>query len=124
MFSDRRSCSAWLCLFLNLLLLIRQPSVFSVDPKRIADSSSLNKFAPGWAVNLPMSCRVVGDPVEAYAGAHTTALPMTVRAGDDAPVETEVELQMMLTRGDFVKGKPHQGMEGNYFARRVRLKVE
>ena len=95
-----------------------------VDPKRITDSSSLNKFAPGWAVNLPMSCRVVGDPVEAYPGARTTALPMTVRAGDDAPAEAELELQVMLTRGESVKGKPDQGMEGNYFERRVRLKVE
>jgi hypothetical protein len=95
-----------------------------VDPKRITDSSSLNKFAPGWAVNLPMSCRMVGDAVDAYPGAHTTALPMTVRAGDDAPAETELELQVMLTRGESVKGKPDQGMEGNYFERRVRLRVE
>ena len=95
-----------------------------VDPKRIADSSSLNKFAAGWAVNLPMSCRVVGDVVEAYPGAPTTALPMTVRAGDDAPAETEVELQVMLTRGESVKGKPDRGMEGNYFERRVQLRVE
>ena len=51
-----------------------------VDPRRITDASSLNKFAPGWAVNLPMSCRVVGDPADAYPGAHTTVLPMTVRA--------------------------------------------
>lgn len=95
-----------------------------VDPKRVADSTSLNKFAPGWTVNLPMSCRVVGDPVQAYPGDHTTALPMTVRAGDDAPAQTEVELQVMLTRGESVKGKPDQGMEGNYFERKVRLKVE
>jgi hypothetical protein len=95
-----------------------------VDPKRIADTSSLNKFAPGWTVNLPMSCRLVGDAVEAYPGDHTTALPMTLRAGDDAPTETEVELQVMLTRGESVKGKPDQGMEGNYFERKVRLRVE
>lgn len=95
-----------------------------VDPKRVADSTSLNKFAPGWTVNLPMSCRVVGDPAQPYAGDHTTVLPMTVRAGDDAPAETEIELQVMLTRGESVKGKPDQGMEGNYFERKVRLKVE
>lgn len=94
-----------------------------VDPTRIADSSSLNKFAPGWTVNLPMSCRIVGDPVEAYPNAHTTSLPMTLRPGDDA-TEAEIELQVMLTRGESVKGKPDQGMEGNYFERRVRLKVE
>ncbi|MEK7408969.1 MAG: hypothetical protein AAB225_28230 [Acidobacteriota bacterium] len=94
-----------------------------VDPKRIAEAGSLNKFAPGWAVNLPMSCRVVGDPVDAYPGAHVTALPMTVRAGDDA-ADAEVELQVMLTRGDSVKAKPAEGMLGNYFERKVRLKVQ
>lgn len=94
-----------------------------VDPKRIPDPGFLNKFAPGWMVNLPMSCRVVGDAVEAYPGAHLTALPMTVRAGDDA-ADAEIELQVMLTRGDSVKGDAKKGMAGNYFERRVRLKVE
>ncbi len=95
-----------------------------VDPKRVADATSLNKFAPGWAVNLPMSCRVVGDQVDAYPGQPATALPMTVRAGDDAPQEAEIQLQVMLTRGESVKGQPDRGMEGNYFERKVRLKVE
>ena len=65
----------------------------------------------------------VGDVVEAYRGAHTTALPMTVRAGADA-ADAELELQVMLTRGESVKGKADQGMEGNYFERRVRLEVK
>jgi hypothetical protein len=95
-----------------------------VDPDRIADSSSLNKFAPGWSVNLPMSCRVVGDAVELYPGAYTTALPMTLRAGDDAPAESQLELQVMLTRGESVKAKPALGMEGNYFKRLVKLRVQ
>lgn len=95
-----------------------------VDPKRIADPSSLNKFGPGWAVNLPMSCRVVGDALDAYPGTPLTVLPMTVRAGDDAPAEAEIQLQVMLTRGESVKGKPDRGMEGNYFERRVRLKLD
>jgi hypothetical protein len=94
-----------------------------VDPKRIPDAGSLGKFAPGWMVNLPMSCRVVGDAVPAYPGAQLTALPMTVRAGDDA-ADGELELQVMLTRGDSVKGDARKGMAGNYFERRVRLKVE
>lgn len=94
-----------------------------VDPRRIADPISLNKFAPGWMVNLPMSCRIVGDAVEAYAGAQLTSLPMTLRAGDDAS-DAEIELQVMLTRGDSVKGDAKKGMAGNYFERRVRLKVE
>jgi hypothetical protein len=94
-----------------------------VDPKRISDTGSLNKFAPGWMVNLPMSCRVVGDAVDAYPGARLTALPMTLRAGDDAG-DAEIELQVMLTRGDSVKGDAKKGMIGNYFERRVYLKVE
>jgi hypothetical protein len=94
-----------------------------VDPQRITDAGSLNKFAPGWMVNLPMSCRVVGDAVEAYPGAQLTALPMTVRAGDDA-ADAEIELQVMLTRGESIKGDAKKGMTGNYFERRVRLKVE
>lgn len=95
-----------------------------VDPERIADTGSLNKFAPGWSVNLPMSCRVVGDAVELYPGAHTTALPMTLRAGDDAPAESRMQLQVMLTRGESVKGKPALGMEGNYFQRVVKLTIQ
>lgn len=93
-----------------------------VDPDRIGDVSSLGKFAPGWAVNLPMSCRLVGDVSEAYRGAHVTVLPMTVRPGEDARDAT-VELQVMLTKGEAVKGKAKEGMLGNYFERKVRLEV-
>jgi len=93
-----------------------------VDPERIRDASSLGKFAPGWSVNLPMSCRVVGDAVEAYPGAHVTMLAMTVRPGDDA-TDGRVELQVMLTKGESVKGKPREGMIGNYFERTVKLAV-
>ena len=94
-----------------------------IDPERIADTSALSKFAPGWAVNLPMSCRVVGDTVEAYPSARITVLPMTIRPGEDAK-DAEVELQVMLTRGESVKGKAKEGMTGNYFERKLRLKVE
>lgn len=94
-----------------------------VDPARISSPALLNKFAPGWMVNLPMSCRIAGDQVESYRGAHVTALPMTIRAGDDA-TDAEIELQVMLTRGDSLKGDAKKGMAGNYFERRVRLKVE
>jgi len=94
-----------------------------VDPQRVADPTALNKFAPGWMVNLPASCRVVGDQADAYPNAQLTALPMTVRAGDDAS-DTEIELQVMLTRGESAKGDAKRGMTGNYFERRVRLKVE
>ena len=92
-----------------------------VDPKTI-DSSSLSKFAPGWDVNLPMSCRVVGDKWEGYEGAYLTVLPMTVHPSDAAQ-DGELHLQVMLTKGDSVKGKAKEGMIGNYFERRVKLKV-
>src|SRR3990172_9241621 len=54
-----------------------------VDPSQI-ETSALSKFAPGWDVNLPMSCRIVGDRLEGYDGAHLTVLPMTVRPSDAA----------------------------------------
>jgi len=92
-----------------------------VDPKTI-ESSSLSKFAPGWDVNLPGSCRIVGDKLEGYEGAKITILPMSIRAADSAQ-DAEITLQVMLTRGESVKGKPKEGMTGSYFERRVRLKV-
>ncbi|MEK6756994.1 MAG: hypothetical protein AABZ02_12655 [Bacteroidota bacterium] len=92
-----------------------------VDPKTI-ESSSLSKFAPGWDVNLPLSCRIVGDVLEGYEGARLTVLPMTIRPLDAAQ-DAQVILQVMLTRGESVKGKAKEGMIGSYFERIVRLKV-
>ena len=92
-----------------------------MDPKTI-ESTSLSKFASGWDVNLPMSCRIVGDLLEGYEGSKITALPMTVRA-TDAAQDSELTLQVMLTRGESVKGKPKEGMIGSYFERRVILRV-
>jgi hypothetical protein len=92
-----------------------------VDPQRIK-SSSLSKFAPGWSVNLPMACRIVGDKLKGYEGAKITALPMSLQPGDDAQ-DTEIQLQVMLTKGESVKGKAKEGMKGNYFERVIRLKV-
>lgn len=93
-----------------------------VDPARIGDASSLSKFAPGWSVNLPMACRLVGDVSEAYPGSRVTVLPMTIRPGDDAG-DAQIELQVMLTKGESVKGKPREGMISSYFERAVRLVV-
>jgi hypothetical protein len=93
-----------------------------LDPERLADTYALSKFAPGWQVNLPMSCRLVGDKLEAFPGAQLTVLPMTLRAGDDAR-DASLELQVMLTKGESVKGKAKEGMLGNYFRRTIRLKV-
>ncbi len=92
-----------------------------VDPQRIR-SDSLSKYAPGWHVNLPMVCRIVGDKLEGFEGAKITALPMRIKPGDDAQ-DAELQLQVMLTKGESVKGKAKEGMEGNYFWRTVRLIV-
>ncbi len=92
-----------------------------VDSQRIK-SNSLSKFAPGWSVNLPMACRIVGDKLDGYEGAKITALPMSLKPGDDAQV-AELELQIMLTKGESVKGKAKEGMKGNYFKRLIKLKV-
>ena len=93
-----------------------------VDSERIK-SSTLSKFPPGWEVNLPMACRIVGDRLDAYPGVHGTVLPMTVRP-TDAAGDAEVTLQVMLTKGETIKGKPKQGMLGSYLERTLHLKVE
>jgi hypothetical protein len=92
-----------------------------IDQQRIK-SDSISKFAPGWSVNLPMACRIVGDKLEGFEGAKITALPMSIRPGDDAK-DAELQLQVMLTKGESVKGRAKEGMKGNYFERLVRLRV-
>ena len=92
-----------------------------VDPEQIA-TSGLSKFAPGWDVNLPMACRIVGDTLAAYPDAHITVLPMTVRPMDAAR-NSNLELQVMLTQAESVKGKAKEGLVSNYFVRTVNLKV-
>jgi len=92
-----------------------------VDPTTLA-TRALSKFAPGWDVNLPMSCRVVGDVVPEHAGAAVTALPMTIRPGDAAR-DAELELQVMLTGGESGKGQPDAWLNSNYLVREVILKV-
>lgn len=92
-----------------------------VDPQQIA-TSELSKFAPGWDVNPPMACRIVGDKLNPYPDAHITVLPMTVRPMDAAR-NAVLELQVMLTKGESVKGKAKEGLVSNYFVRTVNLKV-
>jgi hypothetical protein len=92
-----------------------------VHPERIR-TSALSKFAPGWDVNLPMACRIVGDELKGYEGSHLTALPMTIRP-TDAAEDDELELQVMITRGESVKGAPDAGLESNYLVRKVSLRV-
>jgi hypothetical protein len=92
-----------------------------VDPAQL-ETGALSKFAPGWDVNLPMSCRIVGDMVPEFPGAAVTALPMTVRPGDAAR-DAELELQVMLTSGGPGKGKPDEWLRANYLARKLFLVV-
>ncbi len=92
-----------------------------IDPTTI-ESSSLSKFAPGWDINLQLACRVVGDPLNGYRNSVLTVLPMTIRPSDAAR-NAHVVLQAMLTGGESVKGKPKEGMIGNYFQRDVTLQV-
>ncbi|MEW6456088.1 MAG: hypothetical protein AB1410_05155 [Acidobacteriota bacterium] len=92
-----------------------------VDPNTI-ETTSLSKFSPGWDVNLPMGCRIVGDEFEGLEGAKVSVLPMSIRPTDSAQ-DSELILQVMLTKGESVKAKPGEGMMGNYFERKVRLKV-
>ena len=86
-------------------------------------TSALSKFLPGWEVNLPMACRIVGDKLDSYPDAHGTVLPMTVRP-TDAASDGVVTLQVMLTSGETVKGKAKQGMQGSFFERTFHLKIE
>lgn len=92
-----------------------------VDTSKIG-SASLTTFPNGWEVNLPMACRLVGDKSELYPDADITVLPMTLLPGT-AAVEGSVLLQVMLTKGDAVKGKAKEGMIGSYFQRALVLKV-
>lgn len=86
------------------------------------ETDALSKFAAGWAVNLPLGCRVVGDSLAGYEGISITSAAMTVEPGDDA-ADAEVVLQVMLTKGEPTKGNPNEGMFANYFERIVVLKV-
>lgn len=84
---------------------------------------SLSKFAPDWDVNLPMSCRLVGDKLPGYEDAEITSLPMTIQPLGNAK-NVELQLQVMLTKGESVKGKAKEGMLGNYFEKKVILKIK
>lgn len=93
-----------------------------IDPQTIG-THSLSKFAPDWDVNLPMACRVVGDKLLGFEDASITSLPMTIQPLNNAK-NAELKLQVMLTKGESVKGKAQEGMSGNYFERKVKLVVK
>jgi hypothetical protein len=92
-----------------------------VDPEMIS-ASALSCFAPGWNVNLPMACRVMGDKWDESIDADFTVLPMSVRP-TDAARDASLELQVMVTMGESVKGKAKEGLIANYFERKVTLMV-
>ncbi|MBI5731253.1 MAG: hypothetical protein HY963_08955 [Ignavibacteriales bacterium] len=92
-----------------------------VDSSMIG-TNSISKFVPGWAVNLQMACRLIGDKLKGFENAEITALPMTVQPLYDA-IDGELILQGMITKGESVKGNAKIGMLGNYFERKVILKV-
>lgn len=92
-----------------------------VDPTQL-ETGALSKFAPGWDVNLPMACRIVGDEIPEYPDAAITALPMKIRPGDAAR-DAELELQVMLTTGESTKGNPDTWLESNYLIRKLTLRV-
>jgi hypothetical protein len=92
-----------------------------VDSSMIG-TNSISKFVPGWAVNLQMACRLIGDKLKGFENAEITALPMTVQPLYDA-IDGELILQGMITKGESVKGNAKIGMLGNYFERKVILKI-
>jgi hypothetical protein len=93
-----------------------------IDPAAIG-APALSKFAANWDVNLPMSCRIVGDKLPGYEDADITSLPMTVQPLSNA-TDTDIQLQVMLTKGESVKGNAKEGMIGNYFEKKVFLKIK
>ncbi|MGE0587075.1 MAG: hypothetical protein AB7O48_00765 [Cyclobacteriaceae bacterium] len=93
-----------------------------IDPTTIG-TPSLSKFAPNWDVNLPLSCRIVGDKLDGYENADITSLPMIIQPLGSAK-NTELQLQIMLTKGESIKGNAQEGTLGNYFERKVFLKIK
>ena len=92
-----------------------------VDPDRI-EGNSLSKFASGCAGDLPAGCCLVGGALEGYEGANITALQFTLRPSDEAR-DAQLSWQIMLTKGESVKGKAKEGMTGNYYEKKVILRV-
>lgn len=94
-----------------------------IDPvEQEKGSASNSKFAPGWEVNLSLGCRLIGDQQQGFEGAKISVAPMSLQPLQNAK-DTEIQLQVMLTKGESVKGKPKEGMIGSYFQRKVHLKV-
>jgi len=86
------------------------------------NKNTLSKFAPGWEVDLPLSCRIAGDKVDGFEDATLTSLPMTIRPLTDAR-DSRLMLQGMLSRGKAEKQNTGQ-MLASYFERTVYLKIK
>lgn len=86
------------------------------------EQNTLSKFSSGWEVNLQMACRLVGDKLPGFEDADITSLPMTIKPLGTAE-DSELQLQVMLTSGESAKGDPTKGMLGNYYERKVILKI-
>jgi hypothetical protein len=70
----------------------------------------------------PIDSRLVGDNLPGFEGSKISVLPMTLQPLDDAK-DSELQLQVMLTKGEAVKADAKKGMLGNYFERKVELKI-
>ncbi len=91
------------------------------DPKMV-DKPALSKFLPDWEVNATYGCRLVGDKLDRYPGATLTVTSMTIRPTDKA--EDGILTWMLgLTVGDPPKGKPTEGMLGNFYEYRLKLRI-
>jgi hypothetical protein len=92
------------------------------DPKMV-DKPTLSKFLPGWEVNATYGCRLVGDKLDLYPGAALTVTSMTVKPTEKAG-NGIITWMPALTAGDPPKGKPAEGMLGNFYEYQVKLRIE
>ncbi|OGC06094.1 hypothetical protein A2V82_01720 [candidate division KSB1 bacterium RBG_16_48_16] len=94
-----------------------------IDPvEQEKGAASSSKFAPNWEVNLSLGCRLIGDQQQGFEGAKISVAPMSLQPLQNAK-DAQIQLQVMLTKGESIKGKPKEGMIGSYFQRKVYLKV-
>jgi hypothetical protein len=69
-----------------------------------------------------MACRLIGDKLPGFEGSEISVLPMTLQPLENAR-DSDLQLQVMLTKGEAVKADAKKGMLGNYFERTIALKV-
>lgn len=106
----------------NTILKPHRTAWLFIDPATIG-KNTLSKFAPGWEINLQMSCRLIGDNLAGYENDYITCLPVTISPTEKAQ-DTEISLQVMITDGEAEKNNAHEGLTGSYFEKKVLLKVK